>query len=335
MSTILYIYQLSLQLGTLSDGGSCGTDFYICEFCNFSTNRLVTFSSHIAKCASKFPDCFTCNKCVFQTKDVSNFQEHCQNHLMTSNVLTCQFCPFTSATSSEMMRHSSVCQKRQPTNQNSTKTEKSSYDYDCRDCNFFCNSSEQFEKHMSARHCLVWDYSCFHCDYRTQSFELFSSHISKFHPEILTSDPADAKKKDPETNKSQLIDCLYCNFSSESQIEVHEHMKSCCNTGNKAGQKRTKPANSELHDDFIEHKTVDQKTWISKKKFICAECPFRHHSKEGITRHSRSHQTSLNCICSNCDYKCKSVIMISKHISDAHPDVPSTDWRLFRDGEEM
>ena len=175
-------------------------------------------TSHISKCAAKNPDCFTCSKCVYQSKEFDDFQEHCKSHI-SDDLFTCIVCSQIFSSQSDLDKHSTSCCKKQ-----SFRNEKhdSSNDFDCQDCNFYCNSSEEFEKHMSAQHSTVWDYSCFHCTYRVKSYSLFSSHLSRYHPEVLATEDSD---DDVPEKLDDTISCLYCDFSSNSQIDVHRHME--------------------------------------------------------------------------------------------------------------
>ena len=330
----------------ISESKSGGTDFYICEFCNFSTNRMVTFTAHIVKCAEKNPNCFTCGKCIFQCKEFSEFQKHCKTHVDPDKQFTCLHCTFISNSQSELLKHS--CTKKSSNNSNNVKSDKveTSNDYDCRECNFFCNSSELFEKHMSARHSVVWEYSCFHCIFKVQSFSLFSTHLSLKHPEVLAADPSDQGDDDDDiSSKSQNnknMECLYCSFSSESQIDVHEHMKRKHNNSSEETQISNKKHKKDLPIDtsLLKVETIDPPSELhlkpvkSKTKFICNECPYKAGTNSNLLRHKRnSHMNSLSCICKLCDFKTFSIVIIKKHMKNVHKS--SLEWQLLKNGMEL
>ena len=299
----------------------------------------MTFTAHIAKCAEKFPDCFTCSMCIYQSKDFDEFQEHCKTHIGHEKVFNCPHCSYVSSSQSELAKHSISCTKKS-SNSNVKNDRRESSEYDCRDCNFFCNSSEQFEKHMSARHSVVWDYSCFHCTYRVQSYSLFSNHISRYHPEVLAPDPNDNDENDNGVGPSEqpcLIDCIYCEYSSESQIDVHEHMKrkhpGGVKTHNPNKRPRLEPATKV---ELLKEETLDSKPILKtrKKKFVCSDCPFKTASNATYLRHRKSHINSVSYQCNVCEYKTGSIVVVKKHMKSSHPSSSASDWKVLKNGIE-
>ena len=302
---------------------------------------MVTFSAHIIKCAEKNPNCFTCGKCIFQCKEFGDFQKHCKTHLNTDNHLKCPLCPFLSDSQADMMKHS--CTKKSSSTNNTTKPDKveTSSDYDCHDCNFFCNSTEQFEKHMSACHSVVWHYSCFHCSYKVQSFSQFSSHLSLKHPEVLTADPNDQDEADnSKPNEIENIECLHCTFSSKSQISVHEHMKkehnnepeiSECNKRQKKEFSLDDPSKQNIVKFPLDHDKPLPNDIVMK--FACNVCSYRTVNNSNLIRHyKRSHMNSAFCLCKLCDFKTLSLVMIKKHMKNNHQS--SSEWELSKNGAE-
>ena len=278
--------------------------------------------------------------CIYQSKDFDEFQEHCKTHIGHEKAFNCHHCSYTSSSQSDLAKHSLSCAKKPSNNNVKNDRRESNNEYDCRDCNFFCNSSEQFEKHMSARHSVVWDYSCFHCTYRVQSYTLFSNHISRYHPEVLAPDPSDVDENFSAVKPQDepcLIDCIYCSFSSESQIDVHEHMKRNHPGGAKAHNPNKRPKlepaakDESPFEDKLEFKPPVRSR---KKKFICSDCPYKTTSNAVFLRHRKSHNNSLSYHCNICEHKTASVVMIKKHMKNSHPASSPSEWKVLKNGIE-
>ncbi|XP_058452990.1 zinc finger protein 723-like [Malaya genurostris] len=272
----------------------CG--LFVCTQCSKTFKVRKTFQNHVKRHDHVLKGSFKCSTChkAFGTKD--RLTRHAAIHEQN---LCCHLCGHVGQDGHDMRAHRILHEKGK---------------YRCGCCKFYCDTSEQLQKHVDEGTCLVKfrNKKIGLVSYRDKKAPILKSSTCPFDGCNYTAETYGAMYVHKRAKHLQQYKCASCGkrFAFANQLRVHEKL----HTGEKPFKCDVCPKRFRRMFSYKEHMAIHR----GAEAYSCELCGKSFTRPRYLTAHMLTHSEDRSYGCSLCGNRYKTNGELNKHVRTKH-----------------